>query len=144
MRRQIAPTNAAPSPPARLDECPHRGTQLRSAARHCHPFDYASPALVEVGMIPIVCGGNRAGLCSRWLEKTGFEAHTGGMAESDRRSCYCRAVYHRTQIIAVSCETSSFVCELCGTTLESWNSSWVPRYRLIAGPIRMPNDPKRP
>ena len=79
-------------------------------------------------------------VAARWLEKAGFEAQTGGMAESNRRSCYCRAVYYRTQIIAVSCEISSFECKLCGTTLESWNSSWVPRYRLIAGPVRMPND----
>jgi hypothetical protein len=138
------PTDAAPWPPASLGECPHRGTPLRSAACHCRPFDLASPALVESGLIPIVSGCNRAGLCSSWLEKARFEARTGGMAESDRRTCYCRAVYRRTQIIAVACEISSFECELCGTTLETWNSSWVPRYRLIAGPIRMPNDSQTP
>jgi methylmalonyl-CoA mutase cobalamin-binding subunit len=122
-----------------------------------HGKKTASPALPDcfVGNLLSACRGPLAPIgisslmvglivAARWLEKAGFEAHTGGMAESNRRSCYCRAVYHRTQIIAVSCEISSFECKLCGTTLESWNSSWVPRYRLIAGPVRMPNDSQTP
>ena len=40
-------------------------------------------------------------------------------------------------------EISSFECVVCGTTLETWNTAWVPSYRLIIGPVRMPNDPKR-
>jgi hypothetical protein len=100
-----------------------------------------SCALAPIGLSILMVG---LIVAPRWLEKAGFEAHAGGMAESNRRSCYCRAVYHRTQIISVLCEISSFECELCGATLESWNSSWVPRYRLIAGPVRMPNDSQTP
>ena len=73
---------------------------------------------------------------SHWLENAGFEAHIGGMSESDRRACHCGAIYHRTKVKAVSCEINRFECELCGTIIESWNSTWVPRYRLIAGLIR--------
>jgi len=31
-------------------------------------------------------------------------------------------------------EINSFQCEFCGETLESWNTAWVPTYRLIPGP----------
>ena len=30
-------------------------------------------------------------------------------------------------------QMSSFVCAVCETTLESWNTAWVPKYRLIVG-----------
>jgi hypothetical protein len=33
-------------------------------------------------------------------------------------------------------EMDSFECAVCGQTLESWNTTWVPSYRLIAGPVR--------
>jgi hypothetical protein len=33
-------------------------------------------------------------------------------------------------------EMSSFECSVCGATLESWNTAWVPTYRLIAGAER--------
>jgi len=32
-------------------------------------------------------------------------------------------------------EVNSFECSHCGETLESWNSAWVPSYRLVVGPI---------
>ena len=32
-------------------------------------------------------------------------------------------------------EIDSFQCDICGVTLESWNTAWVPSYRLIAGPV---------
>jgi hypothetical protein len=32
-------------------------------------------------------------------------------------------------------QISSFECSLCGVTMESWNTAWVPSYRLIAGPV---------
>ena len=35
-------------------------------------------------------------------------------------------------------EISSFECSACGRTLETWNSAWVPSYRLIVGPIIPP------
>jgi hypothetical protein len=60
-----APTNATPTPLARLDECPHRHAELRSAARHCHP-PITRPSfmsrLERIRTIPVVYGGNRAGL----------------------------------------------------------------------------------
>src|ERR1700730_9145512 len=64
MRRQSAPTNATPSPLARLDECPHRDAHLRSAARHCHP-PITRPSfmsrLERIRTLPVVHGGNRVG-----------------------------------------------------------------------------------
>jgi hypothetical protein len=35
-------------------------------------------------------------------------------------------------------EIASFECGVCGATLETWNTAWVPSYRLVAGPVRMP------
>jgi hypothetical protein len=65
------------------------------------PCRSRSCALAPIGLSSLMVG---LIVAARWLEKAGFEAHTGVMAESNRRSCYCRAVYHRTQVIAVSCE----------------------------------------
>ena len=45
------------------------------------------------------------------------------------------AVYDRTELVALRREIESFDCKLCGTTLESWNTAWVPRYAFIAGPV---------
>jgi hypothetical protein len=28
-------------------------------------------------------------------------------------------------------EMSCFECSICGTSLESWNTAWVPDYRLV-------------
>src|SRR4029077_15960778 len=65
MRRQSAPTNATPSPLAHLEECPHRGAHLRSAACHCHsPITRPSfmSRLERIRTLPVVYGGNSAGL----------------------------------------------------------------------------------
>jgi hypothetical protein len=35
-------------------------------------------------------------------------------------------------------EIASFECQICGETLETWNTAWVPAYRLIAGPVGRP------
>ena len=51
MRGQSAPTNATPSPHARLEECPHCDAHLRSAARHCYS-PITRPNLCRVGTIP--------------------------------------------------------------------------------------------
>jgi hypothetical protein len=56
MRRQSAPTNAAPRPLAPLDECPHRDAHLRSAARHCHPPITRPSPNVEIGTKPNASG----------------------------------------------------------------------------------------
>jgi hypothetical protein len=29
-------------------------------------------------------------------------------------------------------EMSSFECSICGATLDSWNTAWVPAYRLVS------------
>jgi hypothetical protein len=33
-------------------------------------------------------------------------------------------------------QIDSFQCCVCNATLETWNTAWVPSYRLIAGPVR--------
>ena len=85
MRRQSAPTNATPSPLARLDECPHRDAQLRSAARHCHP-PITRPSfmsrLERIRTLPVVYGGNRAALLLL-------------SPSSGRRSFRCDSIVHR-------------------------------------------------
>src|ERR1700747_2459662 len=60
-----------------------------------------------------------------------------GMSESCHRSCKCGAVYDRCEQSVESREISRFECAVCGKTIESWNSAWVPRYRFIACPVRM-------
>jgi hypothetical protein len=51
----------------------------------------------------------------------------------------CGAVYRRTEALAVAREIDSFVCAVCGATMESWNTAWVPTYRLVAGPVKKPD-----
>jgi predicted SprT family Zn-dependent metalloprotease len=60
------------------------------------------------------------------------------MAETHHRTCKCGAVYNRSESMAPNREISSFDCTVCGTTMETWNTAWVPSYRLIVGPIRLP------
>jgi hypothetical protein len=36
--------------------------------------------------------------------------------------------------MAPSREIDSFECTACGATLETWDTAWVPTYRLIAAP----------
>jgi hypothetical protein len=33
-------------------------------------------------------------------------------------------------------QIASFECAICSTTLETWNTAWVPTYRLVAGLVR--------
>jgi hypothetical protein len=54
------------------------------------------------------------------------------------RTCTCGAVYRRTEALAPAREIDCFDCTICGATMESWNTAWVPSYRLVAGPIRKP------
>jgi hypothetical protein len=42
--------------------------------------------------------------------------------------------------MAKSRQIASFECAACGETMESWNSAWVPSYRLIVGPSERPRD----
>lgn len=61
------------------------------------------------------------------------------MSETNHRTCTCGAVYNRSESRAPDRETSSFACLVCGATMETWNTAWVPSYRLVAGPVRMPD-----
>ena len=56
-----------------------------------------------------------------------------------QRQCRCGAIYHRTEAMAPSREIDSFECVACGTTLESWDTAWVPTYRLISEPVAEPD-----
>jgi hypothetical protein len=58
-----------------------------------------------------------------------------------RRHSKCGAVYRRTEAMAAAREVNSFECSACGDTMESWNTAWVPTYRLIIGPVRQPTAP---
>lgn len=51
------------------------------------------------------------------------------------RHCKCGAIYRRTEAMAPRREVDSFECAICDETLETWNTAWVPSYRLIIGPI---------
>jgi hypothetical protein len=74
------------------------------------------------------------------LENRSYPAHKYRMPESGHRSCRCGAVYRRTEAMAKSREIASFECAICGSTLESWNTAWVPAYRLIASPVSKLDD----
>jgi predicted SprT family Zn-dependent metalloprotease len=67
-----------------------------------------------------------------------------GMTESFHRACKCGAIYSRTESMADGREIDSFQCDVCGATLESWNTAWVPHYRLVAGLVRSPEDSQMP
>lgn len=58
------------------------------------------------------------------------------MLEIHNRRCICGAVYSRSESMAPSRQISSFECFVCGVTIETWNTAWVPIYRLIAGPVK--------
>ncbi len=58
---------------------------------------------------------------------------------ADTRTCACGAVYRRTESIAVMREIDCFDCVVCGATLESWNTAWIPTFRLVIGPVRKPD-----
>jgi hypothetical protein len=66
------------------------------------------------------------------------QAKEGNGMSVTHRTCSCGAVYRRTESLAASREIESFECVTCGVTMESWNSAWVPSYRLIVGPVRKP------
>ena len=51
-----------------------------------------------------------------------------------QRNCRCGAIYHRSEAMAPSREIDSFECTVCGVTLETWDTAWVPSYRLISAP----------
>ena len=64
------------------------------------------------------------------------QAKEGNGMSATNRTCTCGAVYRRTESLAATREIESFECSTCGVTMESWNSAWVPSYRLIVGPVK--------
>jgi hypothetical protein len=38
--------------------------------------------------------------------------------------------------MAPSREVDCFECSVCGEMMETWNTAWVPTYRLVVGPVR--------
>jgi hypothetical protein len=58
------------------------------------------------------------------------------MSDSARRTCECGAIYVRNEQMAPAREINSYQCVSCDRTLESWNSAWVPVYRLIVRPLK--------
>ena len=57
-----------------------------------------------------------------------------------QRQCRCGAIYHRTEAMAASREIDSFECTACGATLETWDTAWVPTYRLVTEPANKPDE----
>ena len=55
-----------------------------------------------------------------------------------QRQCRCGAIYHRSEAMAQSREIDSFECTICGVTLETWDTAWVPNYRLVSAPEESP------
>ena len=55
------------------------------------------------------------------------------------RTCTCGAVYKRTEAMAPVRQLDSFQCTICDATLETWNTAWVPTFRLIVGPVPTEN-----
>jgi hypothetical protein len=68
-------------------------------------------------------------------DSRGIPGHVRTRACQKRAIDPANAVYRRTESMAKVREIASFECPICGETLETWNTAWVPTYRLIAGPI---------
>jgi hypothetical protein len=47
--------------------------------------------------------------------------------------CTCGAVWERTEVETMARDRDDFQC-MCGRTLETWNRSRVPRFRLLKAP----------
>jgi predicted SprT family Zn-dependent metalloprotease len=60
------------------------------------------------------------------------------MKPTHHRTCTCGAIYDRTEHMAKSREIASYECAVCNRTMETWNTAWVPIYRFVAGPVRLP------
>jgi len=48
--------------------------------------------------------------------------------------CKCGAVYERTEFKLPVRDSDSASCQICGTELESWSSSRVPKFLLVKRP----------
>ena len=71
---------------------------------------------------------------------TSFAAGESSELSGQLYHAHRQAIYRRTESMASGREINCFQCDVCGETLESWNTAWVPNYRLVAGPVRPPED----
>jgi hypothetical protein len=86
---------------------------------------------------------SRGSVFALWVSgRIKFKGVHSRMSEHHRH-CKCGAVYSRTQSMAPGREVNSFECAVCGETLESWNTAWVPTYRMIIGPVQQPTSRTR-
>ena len=93
----------------------------------------------RASQIPLNRGPTKIAPRVTWT--TGKRSRSGAylvMSDSRHRSCKCGAIYLRSEAMAPAREVESFECYVCGATIESWNTTWVPTYRLIARPIGKP------
>jgi hypothetical protein len=49
-------------------------------------------------------------------------------------TCECGAVYERSEMKLAMRDSDKQNCSFCGRTLESWNSSRIPVFRLVSRP----------
>jgi hypothetical protein len=70
------------------------------------------------------------------LYTIGRRANSGIIAGAGREFASCAAT---RKLNDGSRKISSFECAVCGVTMESWNTAWVPAYRLVVGRIRKPD-----
>jgi transposase-like protein len=49
-------------------------------------------------------------------------------------TCKCGAIYERSTSKLPVRDKDSYECAVCGKTLESWNSSTIPEFRLVERP----------
>jgi hypothetical protein len=54
-------------------------------------------------------------------------------------TCPCGARYERTEFNPAPRASDRFACAVCGETLEVFSETKVPTYRLISGPLRIPD-----
>jgi hypothetical protein len=60
------------------------------------------------------------------------DGDTGGM--NKQVTCECGAIYERTEEKLTFRDSDSFACRCCGATVETWNGSRIPVFRLIKEP----------
>lgn len=63
---------------------------------------------------------------------------------TQHRHCKCGAIYRRTEAMAPRREMDCFDCSVCGETLETWNTAWVPTYHLVVQPVGTSQTSKTP
>lgn len=56
------------------------------------------------------------------------------MVSGSEVKCKCGAVYERGEIKLPVRDKDSYECSVCGETLDRWNASRIPTYKLISRP----------